>query len=358
MTFPVVDILGVAVELRTPARFTGTVARLLGDLACEREPDRALVLADGRAAGEEGLELVEDGAVVIDGVAEDVAVATLVWRLNAIATQVSSHLVLHAGAVADEGGGVLLPGSSGAGKSWLTAACVEGGFAYLSDEHAAVDLASGLLTPLAKPLDLGAQGLNAASDIRAGSVGVAVAPSAIVFPRYSRGTPTTWTPLAPAETLLALCAHCANLSRLGETGFRWLAGLAATCPAGQVSYSDAPGAVDLLRSMRADARSRQAQEGQRPPNRARPAAATASITSDTTTVMLDDEVVVLDHTTLATHHLNRSAALVWLCARGAPDRATLSKLVLAAAPPNAIHAEEIDATIAHLGRVGLLSVAR
>ena len=64
------------------------------------------------------------------------------------------QLVLHAGAVSLGGFGLLLPGPSGAGKSTLTAALVSGGFAYLSDEAAAIDPASLEIEPYPKPLSL------------------------------------------------------------------------------------------------------------------------------------------------------------------------------------------------------------
>lgn len=351
MTFPLVDILGVVVEVRTPLRFRPTLQRLLADLprrvSSTDAPDRVLALEPGQGTG---LVLVEDGAVVLEPVAEDVAMATVVWRLNAIAAASTSHIVLHAGAVADGDDGLLLPGRSGAGKSWLTAACVETGFDYLSDEHAAVDRASGLLTPLAKPLDLGVRRLTTAGQLRPGSVGSASPPSAIVFPRYGAGLGTSVTRLTPAAAVLGLGANCANLASLGGAGFCWLAGLAITCPAWQVSYGNADDAVAAIRQAL-----RNSETVMRAP--ARPASATAPITAATTTVVLDDDVVVFDARTTGTHHLNRSAGLVWLCAAGVTDRRALADLVLAEAPAGAIHPEDIEATIDHLCDVGLLSVS-
>jgi hypothetical protein len=46
----------------------------------------------------------------------------------------SCHL-LHAGAVANDDGGVLLAGSGGAGKSTSTLACIEAGFRFVSDNY-------------------------------------------------------------------------------------------------------------------------------------------------------------------------------------------------------------------------------
>lgn len=54
-------------------------------------------------------------------------------------------LVLHAGAIAKNGRGVLLVGPDGAGKSTLTLGLVNRGFRYLSDEYGIIDLDTGLL---------------------------------------------------------------------------------------------------------------------------------------------------------------------------------------------------------------------
>jgi hypothetical protein len=58
------------------------------------------------------------------------------------------HAVFHGAALVDRaGGGLLLAGPSGHGKSSLSLALVERGFRFLGDDYAPVDLSSGMIWP-------------------------------------------------------------------------------------------------------------------------------------------------------------------------------------------------------------------
>lgn len=61
--------------------------------------------------------------------------------------QVCSHFLLHAGALSWQEQGILLAGDSGAGKTTLTLALQQQGFAFLSDETGAVEREGGRLHP-------------------------------------------------------------------------------------------------------------------------------------------------------------------------------------------------------------------
>ena len=83
------------------------------------------------------------------------AVAIALSALDDLAAgETHDRLVLHAGAVERDGRVAVIVGRSGAGKSTLTAHLVQQGFAYLSDEVAAVDPADGAVTPYPKALGL------------------------------------------------------------------------------------------------------------------------------------------------------------------------------------------------------------
>ncbi|HEX5418280.1 MAG TPA: hypothetical protein VFZ25_21705 [Chloroflexota bacterium] len=62
------------------------------------------------------------------------------------------YLLLHAGVVAFEDQGIVLPAASGHGKTTLTAALIASGFQYLSDEVAVLDAQTHHLLPFAKSL--------------------------------------------------------------------------------------------------------------------------------------------------------------------------------------------------------------
>jgi hypothetical protein len=64
------------------------------------------------------------------------------------------HLLLHAGAVAYQGRGCMLPAPSGSGKTTLVAGLVASGFEYFSDEVAVIERDTGLLWPFPKPLGI------------------------------------------------------------------------------------------------------------------------------------------------------------------------------------------------------------
>lgn len=78
------------------------------------------------------------------------------WRLNGdLVREARDFFIVHAGAVvAPSGGGIVLPGQSGAGKSSLVAGLVRRGFGYLSDEFAAIDPVEGGLFAVPRALSL------------------------------------------------------------------------------------------------------------------------------------------------------------------------------------------------------------
>jgi hypothetical protein len=315
-----VDVLGKAVAIAAPPVLLEELRDVLADLPTPNgSADRELTLT----ATERGFDLRDDDFVVRRHVDPSVAIATAVWRLNALATESTAHVLLHAGCVAGpRGGAVLLVGGSGAGKSTLTAAAVTAGLTYLSDELAAVERRTGRLTPYPKPLGLGRDRLARASSLGAVAAGP-IAPAALVFTRYEPGAALDETPLDSVWALLALAAHATNLAALGGTALVWLAGLALAYPAWQLTYGDTDEAVAAVRRVAAA-----------PGRPASPAEALPALAGVTTTVALDDALAVLHEPTGRVHVLNPSAADVWRRASGvaisgaaAADRATTAATV-------------------------------
>jgi hypothetical protein len=315
-----VDVLGKAVAISAPAALLGELRVLLGDFPTpDRSADRELTLT----ATERAFDLRDDDLVVRRHVDPSVAIATVVWRLNAIAAESTAHVLVHAGCMAGpDSGAVLLVGGSGAGKSTLTAACVTAGLTYLSDELAAVERRTGWLTPYPKPLGLGGDRLARASSLGAVAAGP-TAPATIVFARYEPGAALTETSLDSVWALLALVAHATNLAALGGTALAWLAGLALAYPAWQLTYGDTDEAVAAVRRAAAA-----------PGQPAAPAQPLPALAHGTTTVALDESLAVLHEPTGKVHVLNPSAADVWRRASGeatplatAADRATIAATV-------------------------------
>jgi len=338
---PVVDVLGTAVRIEAPPKLQRQLRPLVAGLVTGRPATRVLALEP--SPGRAGLVLVEDGTEVMGGIGADVAAATVIWRLNEHAASAEGYQVIHAGVVARGQRAVILPGRSGAGKTELCAACIREGFTYLSDEQAALDRRSGLLSPYAKPLGIGDR-VVAPAEIGPLRPTQPTPPAAIVFPNYHvaaiEPAPST---VPPSLALLGLCAHAKHVDR---EGFLWLAGLARTCPTLSVTYARSADAIAVVEEALAAA---PAHPQVRP---ARPMRSGPHV-EGVTAVAMDDEVVLFRAETSTVHHLNRSAAFIWRTGARARGEA-LVRACLEDAPDGALEADEVRATVAWLASSGLL----
>lgn len=157
--------------------------------------------------------------------------------------------VLHAAAVADAHGAIILPGPNGAGKSTLAAALVAGGHRYFSDDCVPVD-GRGLVLPvpfgLCRKERVGTTlRLSYSAPPGPPPPPAAAAPRLFVFPRFSAGAPANARRLSPVETLERIVAGRAWLSRRPEDMRRSLALLAST-PAVALTYPSTEAALALL----------------------------------------------------------------------------------------------------------------
>lgn len=122
-----------------------------------------------------------------------------------VATHARRHLFVHAGALTWRGRGLLIPGRSMAGKSELTAALVEAGATYYSDEYAVLD-DRGWLHPYAKPLALRRDGTaKLRVECPPGRTGGGPVPvGAVVLARYVAGASWRPRPVTPGQAMAAL----------------------------------------------------------------------------------------------------------------------------------------------------------
>lgn len=200
----------------------------------------------------------------------------LEWGMNfALAERFLHAMLLHAGVVAWGGRAVVMPAIPGSGKSTLTAALMCHGFRLLSDEFGVVDLDSGELCPMVRPVAL----KNASIEViarfwpsailgpvfdktRKGRVAhlapsadsVAhrlrrVAPALILFPQYRRGAALK---LEHVDTLTAfgkLCVNSFNYEFLGPRSFDAVSRLVRQCDIRRLEYSDLGEAVDVIKHL-------------------------------------------------------------------------------------------------------------
>ena len=214
---------------------------------------------------------VGDGAPVALGSPLAVALRVIGEVNNLAVASVPDDLVLHAGAVADGGRAVLLPGGSNHGKSTLTTALVADGFSYLTDEAAAIvdglrvrpypksialDPGSFPLFPaLAPSEDLG--GLARAvvgrewhiAPTLVGAVSGPAPVAAVICPQWRAGASTRVLPLGPTEALHLLLGDAFDFSVGGQRVFERLVELVRTVPVVKLSYGDTASAVAAVRGI-------------------------------------------------------------------------------------------------------------
>lgn len=178
-----------------------------------------------------------------------------IWELHdAVPKRSGDFLSLHAGAVARDGGAILLPAGMDSGKSSLVVALLERGFSYLSDEVAALDPVTGRVYPFPKRIRLDPEalrffgglagrlgdreGLSASLSqrfVRPEDVGVLVADPAparwLVFPMADWSGPARLSPLSRAEAVARMAAASFNLYRYEERGVVMLTRVAGSARA-------------------------------------------------------------------------------------------------------------------------------
>lgn len=245
----ILDILGVRVAVEATRHDPVALGRLLAPIVVD---------ASSNGSTAHGSSGAQCSVVVDSGEVEEIVGAALL-----AAIEHSGDLLVHAGAVALEGRAVLFPGASGTGKSTITAACLARGMGYLSDEAVAVDLVSGLVTGLSRPimltpwsrralrLDDGhearGEGKRAVPAERLGSTIVAgpLAVAHVVVVRH--GAPVTaMMPMTPGEALTHVLAASFNHYRHGETAWEAVVRMAGSASGWYLDVADLETAADAV----------------------------------------------------------------------------------------------------------------
>lgn len=177
------------------------------------------------------------------------------WRINAgVQERVRDYLLLHAGAVARNGGVTLLPAKMDSGKSSTVVALLESGFSYLSDEFGAIDPVSARAFPVPKTVTMGwetlqlfpglqerlrdREGMNGELPqrfVRPADLGTDTAPAgpvtSIVFPAPEFDGPPRLTPVSSAQAVEEMAATSFNLYRYAGRGVVLMSRVAKEAPA-------------------------------------------------------------------------------------------------------------------------------
>ena len=186
--------------------------------------------------------------------------------------EVRDFFLLHAGAVAKRGAGIVFPGPSGSGKSSLTLALLRKGYRYLSDEMAVVDPVTAQLQPYPKPLAIkdrsifpdivdrndlwyGAEAGDAAStsvwyvqaeDVFPDAMGRCVPVRFIIFPTYKTGANPGLRLVGPEETARKLLQNSANFARLRTNGLALMAKLVDEAECYELACGDLEETAELI----------------------------------------------------------------------------------------------------------------
>ena len=178
----------------------------------------------------------------------------------------SEHVCIHTGAVVGSAGTLLLPAASGSGKSTLTAALVQAGYGYLSDEAIAFDLGSGELLAYPKPISLKSGSWPLFAPLLAGEVGdgpdiprhVAAStlrsgaparPSpvvAIVFPEFHAEGRSELAPVRRAEALIELATDTIRFNERARPSIDRLASVVRGATCHRLVHADLERALTVL----------------------------------------------------------------------------------------------------------------
>jgi HprK-related kinase A len=190
-----------------------------------------------------------DGARPFLPLPADQAFPMLEWGLNwCVSSHCHQFLIVHAASVERSGLALLLPGPPGSGKSTLCAGLVNRGWRLLSDELTLLDLGTGHVVPLPRPVSLKNASIDAirhfspdavlsppVHDTVKGSVAHMKAPTDsvrrareaarprwIVLPHYESGAAARLAPLSKARAFMHLADHAFNYDVHGRRGFELL----------------------------------------------------------------------------------------------------------------------------------------
>ena len=189
-----------------------------------------------------------------------------------LAAGMHRFVLIHAGAVARDGGALLMTGDSGAGKSTLAAMLGHRGWRFLGDEFALLDPADGRLAPFPRPISLKNSSIEVLRAVAPadrfgprfdgtikGSVqhlappveaiaamDTAVPARVIVMPAFAPGSEPTLRRLSRAESFFHLSQASTNYRIIGERAFEAVWRLVESAPAYEIGYGSTEDAEALI----------------------------------------------------------------------------------------------------------------
>jgi len=192
------------------------------------------------------------------------ALAVFEWGLNwCIASSAHRFLIIHSAVLEKGGRALILPAPPESGKSTLCAGLALSGWRLLSDEMALIDLKTGCLVPIPRPVSLKNESISViqkfspevvfgplcqgthkgavihmkSSSESISAMGQHVKPAIVLYPRYMQDAETNLLSLTKAKSAIELAENAFNFNVLGSAGFDALTNLMECCDSYRLCYS-------------------------------------------------------------------------------------------------------------------------
>jgi hypothetical protein len=201
------------------------------------------------------------------------ALPMMEWGLNWCITAYSQHiLVIHAASVAKGDRAAILPAPPGSGKSTLCAALVNRGWRLLSDELTLINLQTGDVMGLARPVNLknasidiirayapdafltrpvhdttkGTVAMMAPPEASVRAVNTPARPAWMILPRYRPGVDARLEAMGSGAAFLQIADNAMNYHILGSHGFAAVGRLVDHCRSFNFEYSRLDEAIAIF----------------------------------------------------------------------------------------------------------------
>lgn len=169
----------------------------------------------------------------------------------------SDLLWLHAGAISNAKGAIIVSGASGKGKSTLVSQMCQRGWSFLSDDILPLDMQVSEVMPFPKtPMvrysaepDLPAELLRSLKKRRFVPSKICEQPVpilAIIFPQYKHQAVESLVDCSPATATVRLLEHNLNFVRHREKAVAYLSRLLTTVPAYTLPFADGAKASEIV----------------------------------------------------------------------------------------------------------------
>ena len=206
-----------------------------------------------------------DGQPAFAALPANQAFPMIEWGLNwCVAAHAHQFLIIHAAVVERGGRAVLLPAPPGSGKSTLCAGLVQRGWRLLSDELALVDIDTGLVHGMARPVNLKNASIDVVRafapdavmttpvpDTLKGTVSLMepprdsvrrvrepARPAWVVLPKYQAGSAAVMEPTNRATAFLLMAEQSFNYDIHGLRGFEAISALLDRCESLHFTYGN------------------------------------------------------------------------------------------------------------------------